>query len=79
MPNHTARRAEVVNGEVARVLREIGTYLEMEGVAFKPRAYEKAAETIGSFSEEVADIYARGLSRTGTKGVRRKNLGRKHG
>jgi len=42
------------------VLREIGLYLDMQGVAFKPRAYEKAAEAVASLTEEAGDIYSRG-------------------
>ncbi|MFW6194651.1 MAG: hypothetical protein ACOC5L_03935, partial [Halobacteriota archaeon] len=38
------------NQEIARVLYEIGDYLEMEGVQFKPRAYRKAAQNIESLS-----------------------------
>ena len=30
------------NPQVAQVFREISAFLEMEGVPFKPRAYEKA-------------------------------------
>jgi len=48
------------NQEIARILSEIGEYLDMAGVAFKPRAYEKVAETISSLQEEVNDIYKRG-------------------
>lgn len=48
------------NGEIARVLYEIGEYLDMQGVQFKPRAYEKVAQTIESLQEEVADIYKKG-------------------
>ncbi len=48
------------NGEIAEILREIGEYLEIRGVAFKPRAYEKAAETIESLREEASDIYGKG-------------------
>ncbi len=50
----------MTNQEIAKVLYEIGEYLEMQGVVFKPRAYEKVAETIESLQEEVADIYRRG-------------------
>ena len=50
----------ITNQEIARILYEIGEYLDMQGVAFKPRAYEKAAETIESLQEETADIYKRG-------------------
>lgn len=32
----------------------------MEGVAFKPRAYEKIAEVLGSFDEDLANIYKKG-------------------
>ncbi len=48
------------NQEIARILYEIGEYLDMQGVQFKPRAYEKVAETIESLQEEVADIYKKG-------------------
>jgi len=50
----------VTNDEIAKIFYEIGEYLEMQGVAFKPRAYEKVAETIGSLQEEVAGIYKKG-------------------
>jgi DNA polymerase (family 10) len=50
----------VSNSEIARVLQEIGEYLDMQGVPFKPRAYEKAAQTIESLQEEVPDIYKKG-------------------
>ena len=39
---------------------EIGEYLEMQDVAFKPRAYEKAAQTIESLAEDAGDIYKKG-------------------
>lgn len=48
------------NSDIARILREIGEYLDMQGVAFKPRAYEKAAEAIESLETEVKDIYSAG-------------------
>jgi len=41
-------------------LYEIGEYLEMQDVAFKPRAYEKAAQTIESLAEDAGDIYKKG-------------------
>jgi len=55
-----AMRTTITNSEIAKVLYEIGEYLDMQGVAFKPRAYEKAAETIESLPEAVADIYKKG-------------------
>src|SRR3989344_2638015 len=50
----------MTNQEIAKILREIGIYLEMDNVAFKPRAYEKAAETIDALGEEVKEIYKKG-------------------
>jgi DNA polymerase (family 10) len=49
------------NGEISGILREIGEYLQMrEESIFKVKAYEKAAESIASLLEEVADIYKKG-------------------
>ncbi len=53
----------MTNQEIARVLRDIGEYLAMGDVPFKPRAYEKVAEEIGSLEDEVSDLYARGGSK----------------
>lgn len=50
----------ISNGEIAKILREIGEFLEMEGVVFKPRAYEKAAEAIESLEEEASELYKKG-------------------
>jgi DNA polymerase (family X) len=48
------------NQFIAKILREIAEYLEMQDIPFKPRAYEKVAEVIDGLEEEVADIYTRG-------------------
>ena len=53
-------KKSISNGEIVMILREIGEYLEMRGVPFKPRAYEKAAETVETLREEAADIYGKG-------------------
>jgi DNA polymerase (family 10) len=50
----------ISNQSIAEVLRQIGEYLAMQHVQFKPRAFEKAAETVGSLEEEVAETYAKG-------------------
>lgn len=50
----------VGNGEISRILYEIGEYLDMQGEAFKPRAYEKAAQIIEGLQGEVREIYANG-------------------
>ncbi len=52
--------AKVSNQSVAELLREIGEYLAMQNIPFKPRAYEKAAGVVEALEEEIADIYARG-------------------
>lgn len=48
------------NHELVKILREIAVLLEMKGVAFKPQAYERVSDIIGSLEEDVADIYKRG-------------------
>jgi len=50
----------VKNAEVARVLREIAVYLDMRSVPFKPRAYEKAADSVLALGDPVEDLHARG-------------------
>ncbi len=53
-------RRKFSNADIAKILSEISIYLEMDDVPFKPRAYEKVAETVGSLDEEVSDIYEKG-------------------
>ena len=48
------------NREIARILAEIGEYLEMQAVAFKPRAYQKAVAAIEDLEESVKEIYEKG-------------------
>jgi DNA polymerase (family 10) len=48
------------NKEVARIFAEISEYLEMEGVQFKPYAYQKAALTLETLKDDVEDLYAQG-------------------
>lgn len=48
------------NTELAQMFREIALYLEMQGVQFKPRAYEKVAYALEALEESVAEIYNRG-------------------
>jgi len=50
----------VKNAEVARVLRELAVFLDMQSVPFKPRAYEKAADSVLALGDPVEDLYARG-------------------
>jgi DNA polymerase (family 10) len=44
------------NQEIAKLLRMIGSYLEMKGVAFKPQAYEKAAYSIEALDEDIEEF-----------------------
>jgi DNA polymerase (family 10) len=46
----------MTNTEIARVLKEIALFLEMEGVAFKPRAYEKASAAVESLDRPLREI-----------------------
>jgi len=48
------------NSELAQIFREIALYLEMQGVQFKPRAYEKVAYAVEALEEPAAEIYRRG-------------------
>jgi DNA polymerase (family 10) len=55
----------MTNADIARIFRDIAVYLDMDDVAFKPRAYEKAAYTIDALDRSLADIHADG----GQKGL----------
>ena len=55
----------MTNADIARIFREIAVYLDMDDVAFKPRAYEQAAATIDALDRSLAAIHADG----GPKGL----------
>jgi len=48
------------NQELAKIFNEMANFLEMEGVAFKPYAYQRAAVSLEALKEDVGDIYKRG-------------------
>jgi DNA polymerase (family 10) len=50
----------VKNELVARLLYEIADFLDLDGVAFKPRAYRRAAEVVESLGEPIEDLVASG-------------------
>ncbi len=52
-------RRHVTNKEIADILAEIGLFHEAEGVPFKPKAYETAADMIRALDEELASMYGR--------------------
>jgi len=55
----------MINQEIANILYEIGYLLEIEGIAFKPQAYEKAAIVLESLDKSIAETYREG----GTKAL----------
>lgn len=48
------------NQEIAQIFYKIASFLEMEGVVFKPYAYEKAALGLETLEKDVAEIYQEG-------------------
>lgn len=50
----------MTNQEIARILSDVGEYLEMRGVPFKPRAYQRAAQSVSDLDREVSEIYFKG-------------------
>lgn len=48
------------NQELAKIFAEISEYLEMDGVPFKPYAYQKAALTLETLKDDVEDLYKKG-------------------
>ncbi|MDP2676716.1 MAG: DNA polymerase/3'-5' exonuclease PolX, partial [bacterium] len=50
----------MTNQELAKIFFEMSVLLEIQGVAFKPRAYEQAASSLEALKEDVRSIYKRG-------------------
>jgi DNA polymerase (family 10) len=48
------------NKELAKIFNEIAIFLEMEGVAFKPYAYQKVVISLESLEKDVSQIYKEG-------------------
>ena len=49
------------NAAIARTIREIGEYIQVdEGLSFRAKAYDRAAETIAGLSEQITEVYRRG-------------------
>ena len=48
------------NREIAKIFNELAEYLEMDGIRFKPYAYQKAAITLENLKDSVEDIYNQG-------------------
>jgi len=48
------------NQEIAKIFYKIAEFLEIDGVSFKPYAYEKAAFSLENLKDDVFDIYKKG-------------------
>ena len=48
------------NQELSKIFYEIAEFLEVDGVPFKPYAYQKAALSLENLKEDVFDIYRKG-------------------
>ncbi|WP_435348878.1 helix-hairpin-helix domain-containing protein [Haloarchaeobius sp. HRN-SO-5] len=48
------------NQEIAKLLREIADFLEIQDVEYKPRAYRDAARSVESLSDPIETVYERG-------------------
>ncbi|MEK7077728.1 MAG: DNA polymerase/3'-5' exonuclease PolX, partial [Patescibacteria group bacterium] len=53
----------MINQEISKIFNEIALLLEMQGVAFKPRAFERAALAIADLGEDLREIYKKGGTR----------------
>jgi DNA polymerase (family 10) len=50
----------ISNEEITKILKQISMLLDMQGVEFRPRAYEKAALGVESLEKSVVEIYKKG-------------------
>lgn len=57
----------MINQKISKILYEIADLLDIKGVAYKPRAYRKAAQALENLDRDVADIY----KKEGVKGLRK--------
>ena len=48
------------NNEIAAIFYEMADILEMQDIAWKPRAYRQAARAIDSLPEDIEDVYKKG-------------------
>lgn len=53
-------RRQASNADVAAALRELALFLDMDGVPFKPQAFEKAAYAVSALDRPIAEIHAAG-------------------
>lgn len=48
------------NKEIAKIFLEMADYLQMEDVAFKPYAYQRAADSLEGLDQDVVQVYEQG-------------------
>ncbi len=48
------------NNEIAKIFYDIARFLQIDGVAFKPYAYQKAAASLEALQDDVEQIYMKG-------------------
>jgi DNA polymerase (family 10) len=48
------------NQELSKIFNDMARFLEMDGVAFKPFAYQRAALSLEGLSQDVGEIYRNG-------------------
>lgn len=48
------------NQEIAKIFYETAKHLEMQNIAFKPQAYEKAALTLETLQDDIKEIFQKG-------------------
>ena len=47
----------MINQKIAQILKEISELLEINGVAFKPKAYRKAAQSLENLKGDIPSVY----------------------
>jgi len=55
----------MINKKIAEILYEIEELLRIKGIAFKPKAYRKAAQALENLKEDISEIYRK----EGIKGI----------
>jgi len=55
----------MINQKIAKIFYETAELLEIKGTAFKPKAYKKAANSLGNLKEDISEIY----QKKGLKGL----------
>ena len=47
----------IFNNQIAKIFKLMAMYLEAQGVEFKPRAYQKAAQSLETLEKDVKEIF----------------------